>query len=435
MTDQTPAIPPYWTRLGSFFLYPLSLESLLACCAFGLLAGLASILFIPANLVMGGVLLVATLRYGYKVLERTARGHLDDSRILFDSVHGGKYLPYKQFVVIAVGLTLCAYAASVAGAHLALVLLVSFALLLPANTMLLAVTNDLGESMSPPRLWELIHGIGMPYLGLCACLLLLSSGSGALLGLLAPLVPDALLGAVSGFLGGYFTIVMFRLMGYALYQYHEELGLAVDVGFERQAAALTPSDPARQRAEQSVRLLKEGRYGEAIAQARAEVDAQPGDLAANLRLHRLLLAVPGQTQAMLAHARGWLPSLTRPGHEHYAIETLEAIWQHQEDYQPDQPRLILPLASAMLAAHRGDGTARLIRNFDQRFPGHADTPAIYLLGARLLIEHKRDEAQARRVLAAVRQHYPGSPAAAEAARLDGLLDRLAAAASAAAPTP
>lgn len=426
MTDQTPAIPPYWTRLGGFFLYPLALEPLIACCGFGLLSGLATMLFVPANLVLEVVLLVATLRYGYKVLERTARGYLDDAPAFVDSARGGKYLPYKQFVVIAVALSICAYTASVAGPHPALLLLALFALLLPANTMLLAVTNDLGESMSPPQLWALMHGIGIPYLGLCACLLLLSSSSGGLLGLLQPLVPEALLGVVGGFLGGYFIIVMFRLMGYALYQYHEVLGLAVDVGFERQATVIAPPDPARQRAAQSAELLKEGRYDEAIALARGEVNQQPGDLAANLRLHRLLLAVPGQAPAMLAHAGGWLPALTRAGHERQAIEVLEAIWQQQADYQPAPASLVLPLASALLAARRGDSAGRLIKEFDRRFPGHADTPAIYVLGARLLIEHQRDEAQARRVLAAVREHYPESPAAAEAVRLDELLDRLAA---------
>lgn len=408
MTAQTPAIPPYWTRLGGFLVYPLSLEPLIACCGFGLLAGLASMFFVPANFVLGVVLLVATLRYGYRVLERTARGHLDDARTLFDSAHGGQYLPYKQFVVVAVALTLGAYVARVAGSQTALVVLTLFALLLPANTMLLAVTNDLGESMSPPRLWGLMRGIGMPYLGLCGCLLLLSTGSGALLGLLQPQVPEALLGVTAGFVGGYFTVVMFRLMGYALYQYHAELGIVVDVGFERQTTTVAPPDPARQRAARSAQLLKEGRYEEAIEQARCERAERPDDLSANLRLHRLLLAVPGQTEAMLTHARGWLPILVLGGSGQQAVEVLETIWAHHADYQPAHANLILPLANALLAARRYDSAARLIKGFDQRFPGHVDTPAIYVLGARLLIEHRRDEAQARRVLAAVREHYPQS---------------------------
>lgn len=422
------AVPPYWTRLGSFFLYPLSVEPLLACGAFGLLSGLATLLFTPANLIVELLIFVGTLRYGYKVLERTARGHLDDSQSFAEASDSGKYRPYKQFVVIAVGLTICAYAAAIASYHLAMLLFVLFAIMLPANIMILAVTDDLGESMSPSHLWALMHGIGRPYLGLCACLLLLTSSSGGLLRLLMPVVPQALIGVVAGFLGAWFIIVMFRLMGYALYQYHDVLGLAVDVDFERQTTASVRADPAKQRALQTAGLLKEGRYDEAIALARADLAEQPADLAANLRLHRLLLAVPGQEKAMLAHATGWLPGLLRAGQARQAIDVIEAIWQQQADYLPALGTAILPLAEAFLEARRPQGAARLIKGFDRRFPGHADTASIYVLGARLLIEHHRDEAQARRVLDAVRQHYPATPAAAEALRLAELLDRLAAAA-------
>lgn len=425
----SPPIQPYWRRFGSFFLYPLSLEPLLACLGFGVLAGLAGAVFFPANLVLQLVVLVATLRYGYKVLERTARGHLDDAQVLVQPGHGGKYLPYKQFVVIAIGLSLSAYVASFGGAHLAMVLLVFLGLMLPANTMLLALTNDLGESIAPPRLWALIHGIGMPYLGLCACLLLLSSSSAALLGWLAPVVPPMLVGALGGFLGAYFMVVMFRLMGYALYQYHDVLGLAVDVGFERQTISVARSDPATQRAAETAALIREGRFADAIALARRELAENPGDQAANQRLHRLLCAVPGEERAMLAHATEWLPTLMRNGRERVAIDVVDAVWQHEPEYSPPLGAFILPLARAFFDARRYAGAARLIKDFDRRFPGHADTPAVYLLGARLLIEHQRDEIQARRVLAAIREHYPESPAATEALRLGELLDRLAAAAA------
>ena len=423
MNHPTTAISPYWARFPSFFLYPLAMEPLLACLAFGVLAGLASLFFMPANLILELVLLVAVLRYGYKVLERTARGYLDDGLAAIDNSSGGKYRPYKQFVVIAIGLTLCGYAASIGGYHLAMLLLVLFAILLPANTMLLALTDDLGESISPPRLWALMHGIGLPYLGLCGCLLLLSSSSGALLGFLVPVVPRALLGVVGGFVGAYFIIVMFRLMGYALYQYHEVLGLGVDVDFERQDDGVR-DDPARRRLLHGAALLKEGRYDEAIALTRGELAEKPGELTANLRLHRLLLAVPGQEPAMLAHAGDWLPTLLRTGKARQAAEVLEAIWQQQADYRPALGASYLPLAEALLDTRRYEGAARLIKGFDRRFPGHADTAAIYLIGARLLIDHQRDEAQARRVLDAVRQHYPDSPAASQALRLGELLDRL-----------
>lgn len=426
MNAHSRGIPPYWTRFGSFFIYPLAMEHLLACLGFGALSGLASFLFTPANLILLLLLTVGTLRYGYKVLERTARGHIDDELAFVESAHGGKYLPYKQFVVIAMGLTLCGYAAYLGGNHLAMVLLVLFSMMLPANTMLLAISNDLGESISPSRLWSVMHGIGVPYLGLCACLLLLSSSCGALLGFLVPIVPRALVSVLAGFVGAWFTIVMFRLMGYALYQYHDVLGIPVDVDFERQAGADLREDPAKQRAAQTASLLKEGRYAEAIALARSELADAPGDFAANQRLHRLLQAVPGQESAMLTHAGEWLLTLLHTAKFRQAIDVLEIVWQQQPDYRPPLPGFILPLAEACFETRRYDSAARLIKGFDRRCPGHADTAAIYLLGARLLIEHRRDEAQARRVLAAVRQHYPDTPAAVEAVRLGELLDRLGA---------
>lgn len=422
MNAKSTFIAPYWTRFSSFFLYPLSLDHMVACIGFGLLSGVANSLFFLGNIVISLLVLASTLRYGYKVLERTARGNLDDGLGNLDST--GKYRPYKQFVVIAIGLTLAGYSSIIGGPHLAMVLLVVFAMILPANTMLLALTDDLGESISPPRLWWLMHGVGVPYLGLCACLLLLSSGSGVLLSLLEPVLPEALVGAVGGFVGAYFIIVMFRLMGYALYQYHDVLDLDVDVSFENSPDRLS-EDPVKRRAADLAAMLKEGRYEEAIALARDDLTANPDDLSANLRLHRLLLAVPEQEPAMLAHAAEWLPKLMRKGNAHQAVDVLPAIWKHQPEYLPTQGAFYLPLAETLFDTRRYDSAARLIRGFDRRFPGHADIPAIYLLGARLLIDHQRDEGQARRVLEALRQHFPESTAAAEALKLLALLDRLA----------
>lgn len=420
---QAHTIQPYWNRFASFFVYPLSMEPLLACTALGILSGLSSLFFTPANLVLQVVLLVATLRYGYKVLERTARGNLDDGLADLDKSSGGKNRPYKQFVVIAIGLTIAGYAGSIGSVNLAMLLLFLFAMALPANTMLLALTDDLGESISPPRLWTVMHDIGLPYLGLCACLLLLSSSSGVLLSLLMPIVPSALVNVVGGFIGAYFIIVMFRLMGYALYQYHEVLGFAVDVDFARQAGAIDES--GKQRTAATTELLLAGKYDEAIALLRNELRDKPDDLAGNLRLHRLLLAVPGQEAAMVAQAIEWLPGLLRSGKSRQAAELLECIWQQQPDYRPPLATYYRPLAEALFDIRHFENAAKLIKGFDRRFPGHADIAPIYLLGARLLIDHQRDEAQARRILDALCQHYPDSPVADEARRLVELLDRLA----------
>lgn len=434
MSQAAQTFPPYWTRFGSFFAYPFSTGPLLVClgsavaCAFIELVGwVFQAIFL---VLLGG----AILRYAFGVLERTARGLIEDDLALYESEHGGKYLPYKQWVAILIAVIIAGLTSAFAGPHPGLIVLAGLGLLWPANTMVLALTNSLGDSLAFPKLWFVVRSIGLPYLGLCGCLLLLTFGSAEAMALLAPAVPRALLGAVAGLVFTYFTLVMFRLMGYVLYQYHEVLGFSVKVEKAQLAAGSGTHSPGSANAERTAALLREGRYDEAIQLARNEWAANPDDPGANQRLHRLLLAVPGQDEALLEHARNWLERLLAAGNVVRALEVLDGVWRRQPDFRPTAASALLPLAEAAYRNRRYDQASRLIQGFDRRFPKHPDTPAVYLLGARLLIEHHRDEAQAGQVLAFIRQRFPDSPAAQEAAQLEELLARLQALPGTTAPT-
>lgn len=419
-----PGIAPYWTRLPSFLLYPFSVEPLLISIGLSLLASLAVVLFIPINIVLGFFAFIGLMRYGFNVLERTARGHIDDSQVVFDSVHGGKYLPYKQMAMVLVGGTLCGIAGSIAGQNAASLGLGLLALLWPANTMVLALDNDLSESLNPARLWEVVYRIGVPYLGLCACLLLLFFGSGFLQGFLTKTVPHFLVVPMTSLASCLSTIAMFRMMGYVLYQYHQELGHQVQVSFEAQAEQSSAADPRAARAARIAELLREGHSEEALAEAQQAARETPDDHEAQNRLHRLLCALPGQDAALSEHARRWIPALLRSQRTSQAVEVFETIHARNGAFLPADAADRLPLAEAAFTAHRYEAVSRLIKGFDHQHPGHRDIPAVYLLGARLLLEYKRDEAQAERVLAALRTHYPQHPAALEAAKLQELASRL-----------
>jgi hypothetical protein len=418
------AIPPYWTRFPSFFLYPLSVEPLMAAGGLALLATVASVIFAPINIVLGFMFFIGTGRYGFLVLERTARGHLDDSMVVFNSEHGGKYLPYKQIAVVLIGVMLAGWVGQFAGPNAATLVLGLLALLWPANTMVLALTNDLGQSLTPGRLLHVATRIGVPYLGLCGCLFLLTACGPALLGIVAPKLPKLLLVPVFAFVTVYFTVAMYRMMGYVLYQYHDEIGIEVRVGFDQQTQFAPVKDVRAARAEEIAELLREGRNADALALARNAVNDAPADHEARSRLHRLLAALPGNEDALVRHAGEWLPLLLRAQRGSQAVEIFEGLLAKKPDFQFADADLVLPLAQAAFDARRFDTAARLLRGFDQRYPGHRDTAGIYLLGARLLIEHKRDEAQAERVLAALRSRFPQHPAAAEAEKLQQLIARL-----------
>lgn len=418
--------PPYWTRLGSFFVYPLRVEPLLVCIGLAVIYALASFGGLIFRLILPLVILYATLRYGFTVLEKTARGHIDDEDAIFESLHGNQgQLPLKQGFAVLIGLLLCGGAGYLGGKTVAMIITPLVFFLWPANTMVLAITNDLGASLSPGRLAFVVRTMGLPYLGLWACLFLISASCGYVLSLLLPRLPLALIGLCFGFVTTYFTVMMFRMMGYALYQYHETLGFDVQIQLDRQAAPANQATPAAQASKDRIgQLLREGRHQEAIEEARGAVLAAPGDMDPKLHLHRLLLALPQEAPALAELARELIPQLLARGNGAKALEVLEQVWTRDGGFQPSVPDQVVSLARQAWEGRRPDALGKLVQGFDRRFPGHPAIPDIYLLGARLLVEFRRDEAQAARVLAAIRQHFPDTPAAREAAELEELVARL-----------
>jgi len=416
MSSDAVRIAPYWSRFGEFLRYPLRLEALAACLAAGVFSVALEFFFSPLKLLMQVLLWVAVLRYAFSVLERTAYGYLDDRFMLFESLHGGRHLPYKHFVAIVAGVVAGVLAAMLGGPHFGGLVGVLLGVCWPASIMVLAITNNLGWSLSPLRLWAVMHAIGMPYLGLVACLLLITSASGGLISLLEPVLPAWPLWMAGGAAAAYFTLVMFRMMGYVIYQYHEPLGLQPRVTAVAEEA---PQDAARHIAA----LLREGRNPEALALARAEVAEQPASREANLRLHRLLLAMPDEAEALLAHARAWLPGLIANDRSGLALEVIEALWRSAPDFRPQQGAEALALAQLAYERRRFDTAARLLKGFDRHYPGHRDTAAAYLLAVRLLIEQRHDYDQAERLLAGLKRRFPDQ-LREEVARQEALLARL-----------
>ena len=67
-------IVPFWSRLPSFFLYPLHFGAVALILVSMALAYVAQYTFFVFGLL--GLISIGFVRYGYAVLENTARGHL-----------------------------------------------------------------------------------------------------------------------------------------------------------------------------------------------------------------------------------------------------------------------------------------------------------------------------------------------------------------------
>src|SRR4051794_10247092 len=97
----TSDIVPFWARLPKFFVYPLHLGALVMIAVSMGLAYVAQ--FLPFTFWVLSLISIGFVRYGFAVLEHTARGHLTPEN-LFVEDGDPAMRPYKLwaiFVLIA----------------------------------------------------------------------------------------------------------------------------------------------------------------------------------------------------------------------------------------------------------------------------------------------------------------------------------------------
>lgn len=424
--DATPAvgadIQPFWERLPSFFLLPLAIDKLLVLLALALGSLVAFVLPVPGPLgavIVEVVIWLTAWRHSFRTMELMAHGHLDAeaqaNKILADPDR--KNLPWKMaglLVSWSLIITLVGRFSPALGVLGSL--FVSAAV--PAMVMQLCASNSFGESMSPGRWWHFMREIGRPYALLFVFLFLLSNGAPQVLGLLMPLLGGALTLPIINFVLLYFNLVMFALMGYVMYQYHDALGLAVDVEPEA-AVVAAPGIDAR-----IAEHLAGGRMAEAVELATGIVRIEPDNWEAHERLHKLLL-LAGMDFELQRHRRRFFALAMRLGRMPRALALYRelAVAGYPVELSAGD---VLPLAKAADKEHDTKLAIELLRGFDKRFPAHPDIPAVLLFSASVASERLRKDDLARGLLQEILRRYPGHALAGEAARYLEVIDRLAA---------
>lgn len=476
-------ITPFWRKLPAFFAYPLH-ASPLVCI--GTLAVLSIVTAFVGGL-FRGLLAYLFLRYAFSVMEQAARGDSDpDSPDL--SMWGGKdYRPLKQTVVFlfyvailvglgaAVGISQApaidpavqqqaavapqpeaeaedeegaesqeaqaaryelamreAAAASAAGPEPEIklpwwfyVLAIACALPLPGAIMVIALEDSLVRALNPATTFFFIRAMGKAYFVLWGLFAAILGMRELVMGLTAEMSAFVRF-PLETLIGSYFMLALFAMMGYALYQYHQELGYDVKVDFDtlrkKQAAAANKgADPFTQQVDA---LVADGKVDDAM---RLVLDGMRYDKLnpdLNEKAHKLHL-LKGDNAKTLAHGQQYLKALVAARRGAKALGVLKKLQEMDPAFAPEADSL-LGLAEAALAQRDHLKAIDLVKGFDKRFPKHADIPAVYFLGARITSEHLRQDDRAMAILKALLQRYPESPVAREATQYLAVLAKMAA---------
>ena len=417
-------ITPFWQRIPKFFLYPFHPEPLL----YSALLSAASLLgaLLPTFLVELGILL-AVLRYAFRVMEQTSLGYLTPDQFELDTKPERKNLPYKLLGIVLIWGFIVGVIGRVS-VVLGFVANVFLTLALPASVMALSASNSFAEGMNPASWISTMRTVGKPYLALWVFLFLLMGGGPIVVPLLVPRLGRWLALPVVNYVFIYFTLVMFNMMGYCLYQYHHMLGLKVNVDFDAARdgsdAAVAAGKPRDTAGDEIAARVAAGDVKGALGIAYEQTRTAPEDIALQERYHKLLL-LGDRPDSTLSHAQELISLLLRKERGQRALEVFKACRELREDFALEDAGKILKLAQAARRAGEYNLALTLVRGFDKRNPRHPDIPGVYLMSAQILSEHFKKNEMAGMILKGMMQKFPDHPLSSEAGTYLKVLEHMA----------
>ena len=409
-------IPPFWTQLNRFFLFPFQLTPLLyavvlSLCAYMLLWGF----FIGVVVSIG--LLLAVSRYSFKVAAFASRGILDSRD--YDDYNADtdlKVLPWKFFgAMMAHGFVIGLMTKASPGLGLIGQLISSF--LIPVTLMVLISSGSMMTAINPFILLGSIAGIGLPYFLLCLFLFLLMQGAPMAIGLMFPLMPTALLAPLITFVIIYFNWVIAAMIGYVMYQNHAEFGIEPDKAPEAEDGA-PPVDPraaeAQRRDAAVAQLVQNGDMQAALDEAREWQRLNYDNVADQRRYHRVL-KLTDKTPELARHAQQYIALLLQKQKGSDALDAWSSCYKRDKTFKLDSAELTLQLAQLAWKRAQIPHTLALLHGFDKNYATSDLIPQAQELTVRVLKQGVNKPDQAVRVFMRMKMRYPDHTSTQEAA--------------------
>jgi tetratricopeptide (TPR) repeat protein len=415
---------PFWERLPRFLLYPMQIGSMLRIAGYSIFGGISMLLPDLFSGLLRLILWIVFLKYAFLVMERTAGGRFDEPSDVNGHEEGDAAQVMRQFGLLSVfGLlfTLLAFMLGQAGYGLGWLLM---NVLPPAGIMIIAVTRSFWQALNPAQIFFYIKTIGSPYLALCFLLMSLSASGEWLQGFLYQHMSSWLAWPLLSFVEFYFALIAYHMMGYAIYQYHEKLGVDADVSYEEATAKLAPGKASDPILAKLGSLMADGKQDEALDLLREELRTRWESNDLHDRYQKLLVAA-GKEDAALNHGREFIHKLVNEKRLFQALDLCEQCMKINPEFELQDSFHVYELASAAKIGNRQNLALNLMRRFDKRYPNHPHIPSVYLLAAKILSEHFRRDKEAMQILHTLQSKFPDHSTADEARQYLEVLQKFA----------
>jgi tetratricopeptide (TPR) repeat protein len=418
-------LTPFWRRVPRFFVYPMQMGSIMRITGYSLLGGLAMFISNIFGSLSYFILWIVFLKYAFVVMERTAVGRFDEPKGLQDSEEGDAAQVIRQYALFFIlGLLVGAlfYLFGATALYAGSLLL---NIMIPACIMIIAVNRSLLQALNPAQILFYIRTIGSPYLALCGFLMSLTSSSQWVQGFLYQHMDSWLVLPLLSFIDFYFVLIIYHMMGYAIYQYHDLLGVRAAVSFEEAEARQSSDKGGDQVLSKLGTLIANGQQDEAIELLRKELRTHWENNDLHERYQKLLRVAGKQIEA-LHHAREFIAKLVTEKRLFQALDLCEECLNLDPEFQLQDSYQVHDLAIAARMGRRFKLALDLMRRFDGRYPEHPHIPAVYLLSAQILSEHYRMNKEAMQILQVLLARFPDHAMAKEARQYQEALIKVAA---------
>ncbi|MBS3804680.1 MAG: hypothetical protein KGY54_09040 [Oleiphilaceae bacterium] len=373
-------VVPFWNRLPAFFRYPFHTDPLMVVAICTLVPMLLSANLV--GLIVSLILLLALFKYTYAVIRHTADGHMKPPPLATAFTGDGFGIVVLQLVVFFLMGGLIFSAALVGGPFLAMLAVAFVVLAVPASIMVLAMEHSVGAAVNPFNLMVLISRIGWPYFLLYGYIILLTLASAAAQEFALNHFAPGLANPLAGFLNSTFTLILFHMLGYLLFQYQEELGFASD----HQEAPPTdgPARDRSRRVDADIDMnLKDGNYDRVMTMLKECLKRDPNDA---LRLSQLYRLTSARNDAVEQHRHRFrlLAWAAARNEGSVILHLLQSFGRIEPGFRLDDPELAVACAGVLYRQGEYKAVVRLLQDFHKRFPASEDLAPAYLLMAQAL---------------------------------------------------
>lgn len=410
-------IVPFWNRLREISAYPahpaaLTTISVLAICH---LVG-----DLPLGFILDLLVWVALYKYAFECLRATANGRMEPPEIAIavDDSLGWDQIKL-QFVFLLLNMGAFLLLGPVGGGIVSIVL----AFVLPGAIMSLAMDENLLLALNPATWLAVAARLGWPYFAVAALYFVFNVSKRYAQALVVPVLPPVLSEIVFYFMTHYVVVATFHLMGYLIYQYHEEVGYEPEP--QQQPLSRSTADPDQSLLDEAAQLVRDGKPESAADTLGQAIKGRGGSDMMHTQ-YRKLLALLGRRDEQLKHGREWIDILLAQDKDKRAVDVARECLDIDPAFELSNPDDVLRVAQKAVDIGATQVAMKLVSAYIKTHPKHRDVPRNALLAAKVLAERMGKDDVAKKLLDQVAERFPDDAAAPEIAAYRQFLDKIGA---------